>query len=314
MSQTNRVLIIDEMHESIEPLLTEAGYDPDYRPTIERHEIVDQIGNCVGLIFRGKISVDEELIDAGTELKFVARAGAGMDKVDKEYLEKRNIIAINAPEGNRDALGEHALGMLLSLLHRIHWSDHEVRSGLWKREENRGIELGKRTVGIYGYGNMGMAFANKLKGLGCEVLAYDKYKSGFSDEYVKEVDLDDFRNEVEILSLHIPLNDETRFLFDLEELNKYAKLLFLLNTARGKVLRLNDALTLLENGKLLGLALDVLENEKIDQLSEVEKTVFERLTARNDTLITPHIGGWTNESYERINHVLVKKIKELQLL
>ncbi len=313
MSETKKVLIVDEMHGSINSMLEEIGLIPDYQPGLKQEEILPIIQDYTGLIFRGKVKVDAKLIDAASSLKFVARAGAGMDKVDVDYMEAKGVTAINAPEGNRDALGEHALGMLLSLLHKINSADREVRKWIWRREENRGLELGKKVVGIYGFGNMGEAFAQKLSGLGCTILAYDKFKTGFSNEFVQEVDLETLRTETEVLSLHVPLKEDTMFLFDRSELEKYPKLLILINTARGKVLRLKDALGLLKEGELQGLALDVLENEKIDSLSAEEKQVFEDLIKMENVIITPHIGGWTHESYERINIVLVKKIKKLSI-
>ncbi len=309
MSENNRVLIVDRMHESILPLLKGANLEPDYRPEITRDAILSCISEFIGLIIRSKTEVDKELLDAGSNLKFVSRAGAGMDKVDRNYLEKRNIQAINAPEGNRDSLGEHTLGMLLGLLHKINVADNQVKHKIWRREENRGLELKGKVVGIYGYGHMGEAFAKKMVGLDCKILAYDKYKRDFSSDLAKGVDLHTFREQTEILSIHIPLKDETKYLFDYENLTRYPKLKIILNTARGEILKLLDAVRLVEEGRIIGLGLDVLENEKFSTYSTEEKSVFLRLKKLPNVILTPHVGGWTYESYERINNVILEKIK-----
>jgi len=311
MMSPKRVLILDKMHRSIGPMLQEIGWEADYRPAITREEILEIIGAYEGIIIRSKTILDRELIEKAHRLKVIARAGAGLDQIDRKAVEERRIALINAPEGNRSALGEHALGVLLALLHNIHRAANEVRQGQWKRESNRGIELGGKTVGIYGYGFMGSAFAEKLAGFGCRVIAFDKYKEDYGNRQVQEVSLEHFEQETEILSIHVPLTSETRMYFTADYLRKYPKLKFIINTARGEVLSMKGVLELLEEGRLLGVGLDVLENEKIEQLSEAEHTVFSALANRQDVILTPHIAGWTFESYERINEVIVKKMVEL---
>lgn len=291
-------------------MLLNIGWYVDYQPTITREKILEIIPNYQGLIIRSKTEVDQELIGEGANLKFVARAGSGLDQIDIVALQKRNIDLINAPEGNRGALGEHALGLLLSLLHNISKGSNEVKLGKWNREGNRGIELGGKTVGIYGYGHMGSSFAEKLSGFGCRAIAFDKYKEGFGNRYIQEVSLEHLKQEAEILSIHIPLTSETRNHFTADYLRSFKNLKFLLNTARGEILPLDGVLGLLEEGKLLGAGLDVLANENLNSLNAEEKEVFERLTQRQDVIITPHVGGWTHESYVRINDVIVKKIIE----
>ncbi len=313
MSKKNRVLIIDEMHESIVTMLTEIGFEVDYEPSISRKEILESVENFSGLIVRSKISIDQELIDAASQLKFVARAGAGIDRLDTAYLESKGIQVLNAPEGNRDAVGEHALGLLLNLLNRMTISNEEVKSGKWKREENRGLELKGKVVGIYGFGNTGSTLAKKLSGFECEILAYDKYKSGFGTTLIQEVPEDEFQERVEILSIHVPLSEETHAYFSGEELRKYSNLKIILNTARGEILPLEDVLELVESGTLAGIGLDVLENEKIDDLNEFERLTFGKLCSQGNVILTPHVAGWTHESYKRINQVLVEKIKALDL-
>ncbi len=314
MSVNNRVLIIDEMHESIVPMLEEIGFEANYEPSITRNEILDSIGGFSGLIVRSKTSVNQELIDVAQKLKFVARAGAGIDKLDTKYLESKGIEILNAPEGNRDAVGEHAVGLLLNLMSHITVSNEEVKSGKWKREANRGVELKGKVVGIFGFGNTGSTFARKLSGFECEILAYDKYKSGFAMEYVQEVSEEELRRKVEILSIHVPLTEETISYFSREELGKYPNLKVILNTARGELLSLDAVLDLLKEDILFGAGLDVLENEKLNNLSESERKIFEELSAQKNVILTPHVAGWTQESYERINQVLVDKIKALDLL
>lgn len=308
MTTANRVLIVDDMHLSLMPLLQRNGYEPFYAPTIKRAEILQVIGAYHGLIIRSKTNVDQELIDRARQLKFVARAGAGVDKVDKEYLESKGIEIINAPEGNRDSLGEHTLGMLLAVLHRINVSFQQVKNGIWDREGNRGIELRKKVVGIYGVGYMGQRFAQKLSGLGCKVVGYDKYKAGFGDHLIEEVALDQFKAEVEILSIHVPLTVETKHLFNQSFLRSFPNLKVVINTARGEVLKTADLVHLLEEGAIYGATLDVLENEKPGTYSAEEKEVFDKLCSFDNVLVTPHVGGWSYESYERINRVLVRKI------
>ena len=305
-----KVLIVDLMHESIVSMLLEAGFEPDYRPEIKRNEVHEIIDAYDGIIIRSKLNIDKELIDKATKLKFVARAGAGIDKVDYPYLTSKGIKLVNAPEGNRDAVGEHAIGMLLSLFHNLNRSNREVKSGKWDREGNRGMELKGKTLGIYGYGFMGSSLAKKLQGFECRVLAYDKYKSDVDLNWVEKVGLDEFFQEVEILSIHVPLTRETNELFDSEYLSKFTKLKVIINTSRGEVLKLNAVNEAFDSGKLHGAVLDVLENEKISSLTESEQAEFDKLANNPRVLLSPHVAGWTFESYERINEVLVSKLKK----
>lgn len=313
MNTDKSILIADDMHECILPLLKEAGYEPVYLPVIDRAGILAIIHEFEGLIIRSKTAVNKELIDAGVNLKFVARAGAGMDKVDQDYLESKGIKAINAPEGNRDALGEHALGLLLSLLHKVPSSYEEIKQGTWDREGNRGIELKGKVVGIYGVGNMGMSFAEKLRGFNCEIIGFDKYKGDFPGGFIKNVELSELFERTEILSIHIPLYNETRLLFNESYLRKFKNLKVLINTARGEVLDTVALIHLLEDGTLYGAGLDVLENEKLEAYSELEKAQLTKLTSFSNVLISPHVGGWTFESYQRISEVIAEKIRELKL-
>ncbi|MDH5608172.1 MAG: phosphoglycerate dehydrogenase [Cyclobacteriaceae bacterium] len=306
-----KILIVDKMHTSIVGMLAQIGYEADYRPDIRKEEIHQVIRHYSGLIVRSKISVNKELIARAANLRFIGRAGAGVDQVDLEALAEWGIRLINAPEGNRDALAEHTMGMLLALLNKLHQADREVRGMKWDREGNRGYELMGKTVGIFGYGFMGAAFARRLSGFGCKILAFDKFKTDFTQDKVEECPLDVFKKEVQILSLHVPLTPETRGYFDYAFLSSFPNLMFLINTARGEILPLKDLNRLLDEKKIIGACLDVLENEKINQLAGTEKEQFDRLIKRKEVIFSPHVGGWTFESYEKINEVLVEKIAGL---
>ena len=288
--------------------LNKAGFSCDYMPEITRNEVVDILPLYLGIIVRSKLKVDKDLMDVGTHLKFIGRAGAGMDNIDEEYAQQKGINCFNAPEGNRDAVGEHAVGMLLSLMHKIVRSDREIHRGIWDREANRGVELMGKTVGIVGYGNMGESFAKRLLGFGVYIIAYDKYRSGFSNEQVNQVTLEELFKETDILSLHIPLTNETKYLVDKEFLNQFRKNIYLINTARGEVINTQALLHQLKEGKVLGAALDVLENERIESLDVVQRSTFNELIGLQQVVLTSHVAGWSFESYERIGTALADKI------
>jgi D-3-phosphoglycerate dehydrogenase len=304
-------LVVDKMHESILQDLKSIGFTADYRPDIRREEIKEIITDYEGLIIRSKTDVDLDLIANAQNLKFIARAGAGVDQIDTEALEQNGITLLNAPEGNRDALGEHAVGLLLSLLNKIHIADDEIRHWKWLREKNRGVELSGKTIGILGYGHMGSAFARKLGGFDCTVIAYDKYRKHADDAFAGLVDEHEFFQQTDILSIHIPYNHENEYLIDRTFLNSFQKQIYLMNTARGGVLKLNDLVEEMKSGKIIGAALDVLQNEKLDTLTDHEKESFEYLIRSERTVMTPHVGGWSYESYRKINQVLCEKIAAL---
>lgn len=305
-----KILIIDEMHLSIVDLLTKEGHQVDYEPKITREEILQKVQNYEGLVIRSKTPMNRELLEKATQLKFIARAGAGLDQIDLEYLEQKGVKLFHAAKGNRDAVAEHAIGGLLALFNQIVKADSEVRKGIWDREGNRGHELKGKTVGIMGYGNMGKSFAKRLKGFGVEVMAYDKYKRDFEDDSVKEVIWEKVKAEADVLSIHVPLTPETRNFFTYEELKSFAKPFWLINTARGEVINFDTLNRALDEGILRGAVLDVLENEKFQKFDAAQKAAFEKLADRDNVLFSPHVAGWTFESYEKINQVLVKSIKK----
>lgn len=311
---SKKVLISDAMHHSIVPTLSELGFEIDYFPDVTREKMLEILHEYFGLIIRSKTVIDRGLIDHAPALKFIARAGAGLDQIDLDYAKEKNIEIINAPEGNRDAVGEHALGMLLCLMNHMCRADRQIRDQEWKREFNRGIELHGKTVGIVGYGNMGQAFAQRLLGFECEVLAYDKYKTGFSDDYAREATLDELYEKAEVVSFHVPLTPETRSMANDDFFKKFHKNIFLINTARGEILPLKTLLNQVLSGKVIAAALDVLENEKFEKLNNEQELVLHELFKLDNILFTPHVAGWSQESYIKINQTLAKKIKLLNLV
>ncbi len=309
-----KVLISDAMHPSIIPTLSDLGFEVDYFPDITREKMLEILNKYYGLIIRSKTVVDAELIDHSPKLRFIARAGAGLDQIAVDYVAEKNIEIINAPEGNRDAVGEHALGMLICIMNHIHRADRQIRSREWLREANRGHELQGKTVAIIGYGNMGQAFARRLSGFDCQVLAYDKYKKDFSDDFAKESTLEKIFDEADVLSFHVPLTPETRGMANDDFFKKFKKKIYLVNTARGEILPLKALLNQVISGKIMAAALDVLENEKFDKLTNEQELALHELFKLDNVLFTPHVAGWSEESYIKINEALAKKIKLLNLV
>jgi D-3-phosphoglycerate dehydrogenase / 2-oxoglutarate reductase len=304
-----KILIIDEMHESIVPLLEDLGHEVDYRPEIDRKGILECVEQYDGLIIRSKTIMNRELLEKAANLKFIGRAGAGLENIDTEYLTDKGVKLFAAPEGNRDAVGEHAVGMLLALFNHFGRADQQVRKGIWRREENRGEELAGKNVAIIGYGNMGQAFAQRLSGFDVEVLAYDKYRQDYGDAYVKESSWEEIYEKADILSIHVPLTSETKGFLDIKTLEKFKKQIYFLNTARGEVITFDTINEALQERIFKGAVLDVLENEKFSTMTQAQQLSFEQLAARENVLFSPHVAGWTHESYVKINKVLVEKIK-----
>lgn len=300
------ILIVDDLHKVILDQFKKENIAYDYQPDIQREEAEKIIGNYSGLIIRSKFQVDQAFIDLGNKLEFIGRAGAGMDNIDEEYAASKGIFLFSANEGNRDAVGEHMIGMLLSLMNNLNRGDKEVRTGFWKREENRGYELKGRTVALIGYGNNGQAMAKKLSGFEVNVIAYDKYKTGFSDQYAREVSMEEVVKQADVLSFHIPLTRETRGMVDEEYLFHFRKPIFFLMGARGGIAKVPAVLKNLDNGKILGAAFDVLPFEKFPALAEQEW--YADLISRDNVLLSPHVAGWTFESYEKLSSFLGEKI------
>ena len=305
-------MIIDEVHPSLFPMLESIGMEADYRPAIKPVEVCEALAGFDGLIVRSKMRVTADTIRLADKLRFVARAGAGMDNIDAEALEERGIALIGANEGNRQAVGEHALGMLLGLMRNISRSDRQVRDKVWLREENRGEEISGKTVGIIGYGNMGQSFARLLSSFGCRILAYDRYAEEKITSPAERVSLEQLQAEADIVSLHIPYIPENRSFANNDFFSAFGKPIWFLNTSRGEVVDQAALVQHLQAGRLKGAALDVLENEKLHTLTEQQEQLFAYLATAGNVVLTPHIAGWTHESYVKINEVLVEKIAWLQ--
>lgn len=307
----NKVLLLDTNHSLLENRLIEAGFTCDYFPDMTREKLKGVIADYSGIIVRSRIQLDEDLLSKAENLSFIGRVGAGMEGVDVSFAESHAITCFNAPEGNRDAVGEHALGMLLALFNRLLLVDRQVRNGIWIREENRGLELEGKTLAIIGYGNTGGAFARKLSGFDCRVIAYDKYKSNFSDAYTEEADMDQIFEEADILSLHVPLTKKTEYLVNTSYINKFKKDIWLINTARGKVVKTADLMDAIDSGKIRGAALDVLEYESLSFESLDHDDLppdFRAMIASDKVILSPHIAGWTYESKIKLAEVITHKI------
>lgn len=305
---SKQVIITAKVHEYLINELQAKGFTVDYRPSITYDELAASIHAASGLIVTTRIKVDRAMLDRAAQLEWIGRLGSGMELIDTAYAAQKGIRLASSPEGNRDTVGEQAVGMLVMLMHNLLKSSLELREGIWERDGNRAWELGGRTVGIIGYGHTGGAFAQRLRGFGVKILAYDKYKSGFSDEYVQEATMEELFREADIVSLHLPLTEETRHLGNMEFFRSFHQPVYLLNTSRGKVVKTGDVVKALENGALAGAALDVLENEKLDTFNETEKADFQYLLAHPRAVITPHIAGYSHEASIKMAKVVLEKL------
>lgn len=303
-----KILLLDKNHPLITEQLTAKAFSLDEDFTSSYDEVLAKIEGYDGIIIRSRIPVDQKFIEHAKNLKFIARVGAGMENIDVAFAQKSGVELISSPEGNRDAVAEQVLGMLLILMNRLFISSQEVKNGIWKREENRGEELLGKTVGLIGYGNMGKAVAKRLSGFGCKVIFHDILPN-IADENATQVTLEILKKEADILSLHLPITDETHYLVNKKFISEMAKNFYFVNTARGKNVNTKDLVQAIKNGKVKGAALDVLE---------YEKSSFENLDGENEDLqyllnsekviVTPHIAGWTIESKEKLAQVIVDKI------
>ena len=303
-----KILVTEDIHQIFFDELASAHILVEDRSNINsRDELKALLPLYDGMLVRSKFFIDEDLIAGAKNLKLIARAGAGMDNIDEIYCQENNITLINAPEGNRDAVAEHVIGMLLNLMRNISKSNAEIKNGIWLREENRGIEIGGKTIGIIGYGNTGKALAKKLSSFGVQVIAYDKYLTNYSDQFAQGVSLNELQNRADIISIHVPLTVETKYLIDAAFLSNLKTGVVILNASRGPVLQTAALIQYINNGKVAYAALDVLENEKIDQLNAAEQATFDLLCKESKVLLTSHIAGWTEASYYKIASVLAQK-------
>ncbi len=310
--RTMKILFADVNHAILHETLLKEGFECDLfwdRPVDELLEILPRYE---GLVIRSRFKLTKEILQKCERLRCIGRVGAGMENIDLAYAAKNNIVCVCAPEGNRDAVGEHALGMLLMLFNRLKIADTEVRKGIWVRAGNRGVELKGKTVGIIGFGNTGSAFAKKLSGMDCRILVYDKYKSGYAPPYVKETSLAEIHAEADVLSLHLPLNEETRYFVNAEFLSAFKKNIYVINTSRGPCLNTTDLVSGLKNGKVLGACLDVLEYEAVSfEKLDTSPEPLQYLIGSDNVILSPHIAGWTHESNYKMSKAIAEKMTEV---
>ena len=307
-----RVLFIDTVHPILEEKLTESGYKCTDGTSWNHEQIISQIHHYQGVVIRSKFTIDKAFLDQAVSLKFIARAGSGLENIDIVAAKNHKVEVFNSPEGNRNAVGEHALGMLLMLFNKLKQGDDEVRVGQWNREKNRGIELDGLTIGLIGYGNTGQMFAKKLRGFDVEVLAYDKYQLNFPNDWAKSVALKDIQKQADIISFHVPETDETRFMLNDDFIAKCEKPFFLINTSRGKVVSTSSLVIALKTGEIKGACLDVLEYETKSFSNFTENELpedFQYLAKSKNTVLSPHVAGWTRESHIKLSTFLYAKIE-----
>ncbi len=311
-----KILFLDENHPLLQKGLKNLGFHCDMDYTSNLKAIIQKLPDYYGIVIRSRFKIDKQFIDAATKLQFIARVGAGLESIDVDYARKKNIRMIAAPEGNRNAVGEHTLGMLLSLLNKLNKADREIRQGKWLREANRGLELDGKTVGIIGYGNMGKAFAKKLRGFDVNVICYD-IKKNVGDQNSQQVSLTQLQKEADVVSIHTPHNKLSYKMVNTEFIHAFKKPFYLLNTARGTAVVTDDLVQALKSKKILGAGLDVLEYEKLSFENLFENKnfpeAFDYLIHADTVLLTPHIAGWTVESKIKLAQTILNKISSLYI-
>jgi D-3-phosphoglycerate dehydrogenase / 2-oxoglutarate reductase len=309
MENNINILITEEMHPALMEGLVSIGTRFTYLPSITSDEVSLQLKNHNSLIVRNKIHVDRLLLEQNQHLRFVGRAGAGMDNIDEFAAAEYGITCFNAGEGNRDAVGEHTLGLLLNLSNHITKSHQEIEDGIWDREGNRGFEIGSKTIGIIGFGSTGSAIAEKLSGFGSKIIAYDKYKTGYGSETVSECSYQEVLDNSDIITFHVPLTSETKGWIDESFIESVRKPFVLMNLSRGGIMKTESILAGLSNGKIQAFGTDVLENENMGSLTSIQSKGLKNLLQFPNVVLTPHVAGWTTESYQKISEVLLKRIK-----
>lgn len=307
------ILISAPVHQYLIDSFIEKGKEVLYVPDISYDDLKEEIKTAEGLVVTTRLNIDKSLLNDATKLKWIGRLGSGLELIDIDYAQEKNIVCLSTPEGNCTAVGEHALGLLLSLFHKIHVSANEVGNNIWKRNENRGTELTGKTIGIIGFGNTGSAFARVLSGFNVRILVYDKYKAGFASGNIEEADIKTISEQADVISFHLPLTDETYHIANDAFFSGLAKKPIILNTSRGPVVDTAALINALNNGNISGAGLDVLENEKIKTLSDEEQPHFDFLKSNPWVIITPHIAGYSHEAYLRMSQILLEKLKTASL-
>ena len=309
-----KVIITAFAHVCLQESLLQRGFDVDVREQITHEELCTLAANYTGMVVTTRIQIDKQLLDAASQLKWIGRLGSGMEIIDVDYATQKGILCVSSPEGNKDAVAEHCLGTLLSLMRNLPLANSQVKKGLWIREENRGVELGGKTVGIIGYGNTGSAFAALLAPFGVKILAYDKYRKGFGKGHVIESDLHQLCLEADVVSFHLPLTDETRHFANAAFFQQLHKPVFFINASRGTVVDTKALVDALDAKKVLAAGLDVLENENLKSYTPIEMEQLLAMANRDNVLITPHIAGYSHEALEKMAKVLIFKLEEAKMV
>jgi D-3-phosphoglycerate dehydrogenase / 2-oxoglutarate reductase len=313
-SSNKKVIITAPVHHQLIEKLQVNDYEVVYYPTISYEELFAIVAGVQGLVVTTRIKIDRPMINEAQKLKWIGRLGSGMELIDEEYAKDRGVECVSTPEGNRNAVAEHTLALVLGLMNNVYRSFYEVKQGKWLRNENKGVELSGKTVGIIGYGNTGSSFAKLLQPFNVTVLAYDKYKDGFSKGYIKEANLEHICRYADVISFHVPLTTETHHMANENFFSSLQQKPFFITTCRGPVTDTTALINALKSQKISGAALDVLENEKINSLNTSEKENLDFLTAQGNVIITPHIAGYSHEAFLRMPEILLEKLSNMRLL